>query len=173
MNIIQKAAMPCLFENPPYFENDTWIIRLPGPEDAADLRDLFKEPLSQEQAEGMIRHFMQAWMARKEVILACFEKASEHVQVVIELYSIQGKSAEIGYRTRYGQRGKGYASGAVSFASYQLLKEGWLDSLHASVNCMNSASIRILEKAGFQKVKEGEKIKQYQLVLYLNLTKRV
>jgi RimJ/RimL family protein N-acetyltransferase len=61
------------------------------------------------------------------------------------------RSAEIGYGVREDERGKGYATEALSAVARWALTEAGIQRAWLTANTDNPASIRVAEKAGFRR----------------------
>jgi RimJ/RimL family protein N-acetyltransferase len=61
------------------------------------------------------------------------------------------RSAEIGYGVRADERGKGYATEALGAVARWALTEGGVQRAWLTANTDNAASVRVAEKAGFQR----------------------
>lgn len=61
------------------------------------------------------------------------------------------RSVEIGYGVRGDERGKGYASEALSAVASWALIEGGVQRAWLTANTDNVASVRVAEKAGFRR----------------------
>lgn len=61
------------------------------------------------------------------------------------------RSVEIGYGVRGDERGKGYASEALSAVARWALTEGGVQRAWLTANTDNIASVRVAEKAGFRR----------------------
>jgi len=70
------------------------------------------------------------------------------------LSPLNNGEVEIGYAVGEKHQGKGYATDAVEALSEYGLKHFGLKSVTGVVDSMNTASVRVLEKAGYMFVKE-------------------
>jgi RimJ/RimL family protein N-acetyltransferase len=61
------------------------------------------------------------------------------------------RSTELGYGVRSDERGQGFASEALAAVSRWLLTDGGLQRAWLTANTDNLASVRVAEKAGFQR----------------------
>ena len=61
------------------------------------------------------------------------------------------RSAEIGYGVRSDERGRGFASEGLAAVSRWMLTDGGLQRAWLTANTDNLASVRVAEKAGFQR----------------------
>ena len=67
-----------------------------------------------------------------------------------------GREVEISYGLAGAQRGRGLGTALVDALSTWLLRRPGIDAVTAEVRRDNGASIRVLEKAGFQREDDDE-----------------
>ena len=126
-------------------ENERILMRLCRKEDADDLKDLFDSPLTKEQTEMMINHFMLSYKEGKEANLAIVDKERDQVVGILSLYDIrQDNSLAIGYRVKEDERNLHYATDAVSLISPFLIENFGASVIRASAHTSNLASVNVL-----------------------------
>ena len=113
-----------------------------------NLRDGFPNPLTAELAEGMIRK----WMEKVPATFFAIEWNGEYVGNIslspgVDVYR---KTAEIGYFIGEPYWNKGIATQAVNLIVEFGFKELGLARIHTGVFEYNHASMRVLEKCGFE-----------------------
>ncbi len=100
-------------------------------------------------ADGVHRH-------RREgagVHLMMLERSSGELVGSISLFKTdwEARSSEVGYGVRLGRRGRGYATEAVSAVARWALAQGGMQRIALSAVTGNLPSLRVAEKAGFQR----------------------
>lgn len=75
----------------------------------------------------------------------------------------ENKEAEIGYMMDANEHGKGYATEALKTMSEWAFQHKEVDKVKVQTACNNIASIRILEKNGFQLASKADNLVTYQL----------
>ncbi|HEY0937020.1 MAG TPA: GNAT family N-acetyltransferase [Trebonia sp.] len=85
--------------------------------------------------------------------LMLLDRASGQVVGSIGLFHAdwEVRSAELGYGVRADQRGRGYATEALSAVTRWVLAEGGIQRAWLTANTDNVASVRVAEKAGFRR----------------------
>ncbi len=91
--------------------------------------------------DGVGVHFMMLDRARAKIVGA------------IGVFHTDGevRSAEIGYGVRSDERGRGYATEALTAVSRWALTAGGIQRAWLTANVDNMASVRVAEKAGFHR----------------------
>jgi len=106
-----------------------------------------------------------------EFLITCCEKSDPKVKpfvLGIELkgtgelighagLSPIGDGVEIGYAVEKKYQGKGYASEAVKAISKYAISHFGLNKITGVVDSMNTASVRVLEKTGYNFIKEEDR----------------
>jgi RimJ/RimL family protein N-acetyltransferase len=100
-------------------------------------------------ADGVHRH-------RREgggVHLMMLDRASGELVGSISLFKTdwEARISEVGYGVRPDRRGRGYASEAVAAVARWALAEGGMQRIQLTVVTDNLPSLRVAEKAGFQR----------------------
>ncbi len=81
------------------------------------------------------------------------ERSSGELVGSISLFKTdwEARSSEVGYGVRLGLRGRGYATEAVSAVALWALAQGGMQRIALSAVTGNLPSLRVAEKAGFQR----------------------
>jgi RimJ/RimL family protein N-acetyltransferase len=114
----------------------------PGaPADPADVAAWLADDVQRLQREGFGLHLM------------LLDRAADAIVGSIGLFHAdwEVRSAEIGYGVRSDERGKGYATEALSAVARWALTAGGLQRAWLTANTDNLASVRVAEKAGFRR----------------------
>lgn len=139
---------------------DTARLRLRRlrPDDAAETARLLDDremaraisdvPVPYECADDFIAKAAQKTAEGRALVFAVEERLSGRLTGFVGA-SIAGQAGEIGYCFGREFRGKGYATEAVRRCLRMLFQNFRLDAVQGSVLSGNSASRRVLEKAGF------------------------
>lgn len=138
----------------PYLKNHNVVIRRPEDKDADQFRFLFDRPMRKEQALQMIHLFEGAYVQKKEMILTIADEDDNAVGA-LEIYHLDLREAELGYRILSEKRHQGYASEAVH--AFLAWAEGCQD-FTAHTDQQNLWSQKVLLKNGFCKIKEENDI---------------
>jgi RimJ/RimL family protein N-acetyltransferase len=114
----------------------------PGaPSDQGEVAAWLAEGAGRAQREGTGIHLM------------LLDRATDRIVGSIGLFHAdwEVRSAELGYGVRSDERGKGYASEALSAVARWALTEVGIQRAWLTANTDNVASIRVAEKAGFHR----------------------
>lgn len=165
-------------------ENHTFQIRRLEPNDAPSLaqhannpnianvlRDRFPNPYTEQDAINFIKHTQET---DKESIFAIVsdQQAVGSIGLMFQ-DDIYRFSAEIGYWLGESYWGKGIISTAIPIITRHAFKDLKFNRVFAKVSAKNTASMRVLEKTGFQlegigrkaSFKNGEWIDEYNYAL--------
>ncbi|WP_033540996.1 GNAT family N-acetyltransferase [Planococcus sp. CAU13] len=115
-----------------------------------DEEDLFTLPMQQE----VIEQSVQNRETGREYNFGIFENSSARMVGTVNLFRIfRGplQSAMIGYAVDRKYNGQGYATEAIRLAVDYAFKKLGLHRIEAGVMPHNAPSIRVLEKAGFER----------------------
>ena len=115
-----------------------------------DLRDLFPHPYTREDARSWIRY---ATRRRPEVDFAIDVEGEAVGNIGLGLHrsDIERCSAEIGYWIGEAYWGRGVATAALRALTAYAFEAFELTRLYAVPFASNAASLRVLEKAGYQR----------------------
>lgn len=118
---------------------------------AQHLRDRFPHPYTRADAIGFIKHAI----ASPEVAFLAIDVGGEAVGGIgfVPGSDVERFSAEIGYWLGEAYWGRGIMSEALTMVTEQAFRERHLLRIYAVPFADNTASIRVLEKAGY--VREG------------------
>jgi RimJ/RimL family protein N-acetyltransferase len=114
----------------------------PGaPSDPGDVAGWLADGVHRPRREGTGVHLMM------------LDRAASMIVGSISLFHAdwEVRSAEIGYGVREDERGKGYASEALSAVARWALTECGVQRAWLTANTDNAASVRVAEKAGFHR----------------------
>lgn len=131
----------------PHIKNDFVIIRKPETKDAPKLRFLFEHPLSIIKTEEMLAALEGKYKRLEELAMTIADKNNQPVGM-LELYDLQEKTVEIGYRILPARQKQGYASQAVA-EILAWLKTTSVQKVIARTAVENEASQKVLLKNGF------------------------
>lgn len=154
MNITIQSVSEKDYEEIYQFENRNKAFfeqMLPPRSEAYYQYDTFKaimEKLQIEQNEGqyhmyIIRNEKDAFVGRINLQISVSEKI---------------KSADLGYRMDYEEQGNGYASEAIALVLRVAFEDLMIYKVTAGTAKNNAASQKVLEKNGFQRMGEEEKV---------------
>lgn len=156
-----------LFDEMPYLENDTLLMREMKAEDAKDLAALAHDPAvyiylptflyeqKYADAEEVIRRMHEeCFLTKDSILLGIFLKSDPEKMIGIgELYAYDEakNKASIGCRLAKEYWHKGIAVQCVKLLKDYLIQKINIRTITAHIMTHNTASEKITEKAGFQK----------------------
>jgi RimJ/RimL family protein N-acetyltransferase len=139
--------------------SDRLVIREFGPQDAARVEKVLGldalSPGAPSQPDGIAGWLADGVHAPRHagigVHLMMLDRAADAIVGSISLFHAdwEVRSAEIGYGVHGDERGKGYATEALTAVSRWALSTGGIQRAWLTANTDNVASIRVAEKAGF------------------------
>lgn len=169
LNAMTPATEPLLIDLPDRLETPRLVIRCPRPGDGAayfeavrdsldDLRPWMPwahEPASPERSEALARRFQADFLARRDLVLALFERGPDGREGRLVggsgLHRIDWtlRRFEIGYWVRSGHGGQGLVSEAVGVIAAMALER--LAARRVEIRCdeRNVRSWRVAERCGF------------------------
>ena len=155
-----------LFDEIPYLENDSLILREMRPADAAALGELAGDPsvyaflptflFEQKYAdpsEVIRRHRAECVDVKESILLAVCERSEPSLMIgIAEYYNYEPEKekASVGYRLLPSAWGRGIATKTTALLKNYLLERTDVRKITAHVMAENAASARVLEKNGFQ-----------------------
>ena len=110
---------------------------------------------SVEKAEGLFRRLMDLSM-REERYVAAISRDGEAVGFLNDV-EIHGDSIELGYVIHPDHWGRGYMTEALKAVTEELFRAGFRQVITGAFET-NLASIRVMEKAGMQKIEKTDAI---------------
>jgi [ribosomal protein S5]-alanine N-acetyltransferase len=114
-------------------------------------------PMSQEQAAAFVREMatVSQLVTGDWIQLAIADPTTDQLIGDIGIFlDDAGTSAEIGFTLHRANHGRGVATAAVRSAIRLIFATSRADAIRATTDARNLASIRLLERIGFEKVSE-------------------
>lgn len=101
-----------------------------------------------------IRYFREGFQLGQFYTFGVYERGTDNLIGLVNLYEVKGgpfQSAMVGYSVDKNHTGKGIASESLSLVLSFAFDALQLNRVSAEVMPRNGSSVRVLEKAGFQK----------------------
>lgn len=153
--------MHTLFSQLPLLQDERLMIRCVRTSEAQHLLDLFDHPLSLQHAKQMVQRWNQALVDRREWITGIYRKEDEQLVGIVEVYEVHGNKCKIGYRIKPEYQKQHYGMDGVYLVMPYLIDCG-MQTIQATCDEQNIASLRILEHNGFELISKGAKKRHYE-----------
>jgi RimJ/RimL family protein N-acetyltransferase len=110
-------------------------------------------PATPDELAGWFGSEKQSAARDSALHMMMFDRASGRIVGSIGVFHAdwEVRSAEIGYGVRSSERGKGYATEALTGVAAWLLTDGGIQRAWLTANTDNVASVRVAEKAGLHR----------------------